>query len=897
METNSYSRIKDFILTNLKKNPGALAEGQIRNEITNTQNLIKQLTPAVFALVLPDKRELEELSEEDWARMEREFETHFNVVMEIGVLIQGDEQRARDTTWWSGKAKIAKKNYYWERYENYIKSFLPPDVAAAIDKDTDLVMDNIGNPELSQFEHKGMVVGHVQSGKTGNYSALVCKAADAGYKFIVVIAGDKNNLRNQTQKRLNESFVGIDKGVRVGVGIEDLNKELNPICLTTTERDFKKQDADKNSQGFNFENVKTPVLIVIKKNPTSLSSVYQWLKNLYKNRIPNHAMLIIDDESDYASINTKEAASPTSINKGIRNLITLFNKGSYVAYTATPYANIFIDHEASHSELGEDLFPKDFIYALEAPSNYFGARRVFLESENRHIVKLSEDDLRLLPFNHAKEFTPDVLPESFYEAIRLFVINVGIRKLRGQEREHNSMLIHVSRFTSVHKKIASAAERYFNLLKKDVSVYGSLSNGETHSTHILKLRETFEQCYFSLPTNENWEAVLNSICQIIGSIIVREVHQSTKIPLEYRDDVAANAIVIGGASLSRGFTLEGLSVSYFIRSTVFYDTLMQMGRWFGYRSGYEDLCRIYLPEQTIDYFCGIIEATDELIDSLKEMAEEKRTPSDFGLSVRQHPDSALQITARNKQKNVYEFTISMNLDGHLKETAYFSLDDGERNENLETLYKFVQHLLHNYSAGEEAGTALLWRDVDKQAVQQFVKNFKVYKTSDPFGISGRMPITFVKKYIEDKNTDWDVALYSGEGDEYPIGTAVITKQNRKFVQKSDKSGNQFFEVKQRQVSSGSAEDVTFDANERKALEKNRRKIRKAMSKPLLMLHILHAVLQTDSNSQPLGDYAAFGISFPDFGNNSNSDSVVAVKINTVAYNQYLEQMDENNNEE
>jgi hypothetical protein len=268
--------------------------------------------------------------------------------MKNGILIQGEEQQQRDTTWWSNKEKIKSENYYWERYRAYIEGFFPPEVAAAMDEDTDRVMNNIGNPKLDKFYHKGMVVGHVQAGKTGNYAGLICKAADSGYKFIVVIAGGTNNLRDQTQQRLNESFVGQDKGTQVGAGIGNAVSELLPVCLTTTERDFNKQDADKNSHSINFGNINTPILIVIKKHPSSLNNVIKWLRNQYKNKIADHAMLIIDDESDYASINYKDKDDPTVINKRIRELLTLFSKGSYVAYTATPYANIFIDHEATN---------------------------------------------------------------------------------------------------------------------------------------------------------------------------------------------------------------------------------------------------------------------------------------------------------------------------------------------------------------------------------------------------------------------------------------------------------------------------------------------------------------------------------------------------------------------
>ncbi len=261
--TNSYNRIKDFIFTNLKKKTDLMIDGYIREEISNAQNLIASVGLDNFVLFLPDKTELEPLAEADWKRMEHELEKHFNVKMKVGIVIQGEEQQRRDNTWWTSKEKIRGKNYYSNRYIGHIKDFFPDEVVAAIDSDTDVVMNNIGNPSLEAFDRRGMVVGHVQSGKTGNYAALVCKAADAAYKFIVVIAGGTNNLRNQTQKRLNESFIGIDQGVQVGAGIGNSPQERLPICLTTADRDFNKRDADRNSQGLNFDNSKTPILAVV----------------------------------------------------------------------------------------------------------------------------------------------------------------------------------------------------------------------------------------------------------------------------------------------------------------------------------------------------------------------------------------------------------------------------------------------------------------------------------------------------------------------------------------------------------------------------------------------------------------------------------------------------------
>ncbi|MEC0269712.1 Z1 domain-containing protein [Paenibacillus anseongense] len=877
MEINSYQLIKDFIYKKLLNCDGVLPQNKIQDEIHNTQDLVSKLGAEIFAQIL-SVSSITIPNTEDWKRMKRELETHFNVEMDGGVIVQGEEQQMRDNSWWTSKEKLKNENYYWNRYKESLINSLPPDVVKTLDEDTDIVMDNIEDPSIDNFSRYGMVVGHVQSGKTGNYSALVCKAADAGYKFIVVIAGGINNLRNQTQERMNEAFVGVDKGKPVGVGkLGDNRKELLPISLTTTEQDFNKQDANKNAQGLNFDNISSPIILVIKKNSSTLQNVISWLEAQYKNQISKHAMLMIDDESDYASINTKKEDDPTIINKRLRKLLSLFRKSVYVAYTATPYANIFIDHEAGTDDLGRDLFPKDFIYALKAPTNYFGARKIFLDTNKKHLIPI-EDYSKIIPLNHKRESPITSLPESLCEAIRLFILNIGIRNLRGQGNKHNSMLIHVTRFTLMHQNISNQVEIYFSKVKKDITAFSNLINSEDHSKHIENMKQTFDKIHMEIEFT--WGQVIKSISEIIKTIIIREVHTDTKIPLEYRKDRVTNAIVIGGTSLSRGFTLEGLNVSYFLRNTVFYDTLMQMGRWFGYRPDFEDLCRIYMTKEMITNFGLIIEATEDLFDNFDRMARAKMTPNDFGLSVKHHPDSGLQVTARNKLKSSKDIYFEMKLDGHLKETSWIDSDQSVRLSNLEIIKQTIHKLKPNKI--EEVNKNYLWKDVNRSTVLEFLEKFNVY-SPDPFGIKSRMPIDFIIKYVQEVDTYWDIALYSGESKRgIQIGDLTVYPEQRKAVNKGH-----YFEILNRQVSSGSSEAIGLQSDLRKELGSNRKSIREQLKKPLLMLHVLEVENQNrESIDQEL---AAFGISFP--GGVSRTNKTVKLKINSVYIQNFLDEED------
>ncbi|MFD0699470.1 Z1 domain-containing protein [Myroides pelagicus] len=275
----------------------------------------------------------------------------------------------------------------------------------------------------------------------------------------------------------------------------------------------------------------------------------------------------------------------------------------------------------------------------------------------RNVSYISENEI--IPLNHKIDFKVKVLPEKMMEAVQVFIINIAVRNLRGYRNTHNSMLIHSSRFTDVHKQIEKYVNEYvYNLIVKIVD-YGKLplDGAEIQSEEIRQLKEVYNKKFNLLEFT--WDIILKEICdysstgsgnEIKININVVGVYSKSEKELNYLDK-ATNVIVIGGASLSRGYTLEGLSVSYFLRNTIFYDTLMQMGRWFGYRSGYEDLCRIYMTEKKADEFEEILNVTEDLMFDFKLMSEKGMTPGDFGLAIEENPDSALQITAKNKLKN------------------------------------------------------------------------------------------------------------------------------------------------------------------------------------------------------------------------------------------------------
>ena len=493
---------------------------------------------------------------------------------------------------------------------------LSAQVLATLDGDTDRTLGFLENPdEEGQWDRRGMVMGHVQSGKTANYTGLVCKAADAGYKVIVIIAGIHNSLRNQTQRRIDEGFIGLDSTGRmrgaipaqnlVGVGLFDSRRQ--PNSFTTSLRDFNKATA--NSVNVPLQNLAEPVVFVIKKNLNTLQNLTEWLtaKNAQRGTSTvRYPMLLIDDEADNASINIRRDQNEISrINGQIRKLLALFDRSCYIGYTATPFANIFIDPDSVDDMLGHDLFPRDFIVSLNPPDNYFGATRVFVEDAER-VVQMVDDHADLLPLKHRIDHRVTDLPRTLKTAVRAFIVARAIRLARGQGGEHNSMLVNVSRFMNVQTQIRNEIHLLIAEIRRSVRVNAAMPPAQAlRDPEIAALRQVFRDHYEDTG-RPSWEDIQELLHESASPIPVVEVNSRSSGSLDYLDHDRAglNVIAVGGLSLSRGLTLEGLMVSYFLRNSMMYDTLLQMGRWFGYRNGYEDLWRVWMPEEAQGWYCS-----------------------------------------------------------------------------------------------------------------------------------------------------------------------------------------------------------------------------------------------------------------------------------------------------
>lgn len=631
--------------------------------------------------------ETEPYTEDQIQEVVQKLKARFVHQMKIGTFFEAEdykpwlENRQGDIEW-----------YYWERYRKHLltsKGF-PPKVVSALDETTHKILDRIEDPSKEgDWNRRGLVVGHVQSGKTANYAGLICRAADAGYQVIIVLAGLLNSLRNQTQERLDADFMGWCTRLKDYVGASKFGISRRPICFTTSIEDFNSNTA--KTIAMNLNAVKEPVVFVLKKNKSTLENLHTWLQQGNKHNLRDYSMLLIDDEADHASINTnKKDKDPTAINKAIRDLLSIFSRSSFVGYTATPFANIFIDpeneDEMKNGEIYKDLFPRDFILSLDPPDNYIGPRRLLTSDADLDCIREIDDNEDLLPIRHKKDFEPETLPNSLNRALESFVLAKAIRLLRGQTGKHYSMMINASRFTRVQKLLKGLIKDRIDQMRQAIGNYASLDAAEAlKNKEIRRLHDTWQTEYQD--AGFDWEQVQQILKKSIDPAVVITVNSDSSDVLDYSSKNYPNGrtlIAVGGLGLSRGLTLEGLLVSYFLRNSIMYDTLMQMGRWFGYRDGFADVCRIYMTGEAASWYSHIADATEELREDFRAMEKLRLTPLEFGLRVRSHPTSLI-VTARNKMRNATNVPHRIALEGRLVETIALPVDESLRKENNEQL--------------------------------------------------------------------------------------------------------------------------------------------------------------------------------------------------------------------
>lgn len=875
----------------------------------------RPLTESLLEQVLTMLSNLDSnLGETELKRIRSKLESTIGIQVSVGGVVREDAHEP-----WLLDQKGTIEWHYWDSYKRLLVSQgWSPAVVRVLDEDTDNIITECGNPSLEEgWNIRGLVMGDVQSGKTASYSGVIAKAADAGYKVIVLLTGMIEDLRKQSQERLDFGFVGRDSRDVLGkntdrpaIGAGNYRSKSANV-LTSVDSDFLTANAQVLG-GIPLKNINEPILFVIKKNVSPLKNLNEWLtaqmkiSGLAQHHVP---LLVIDDEADNASVNVKkEDEDPAKINAGIRDLLKKFSRSSYVAYTATPFANIFINPDRE-----DDLFPSNFIYSLNTPSNYIGASSIFLEEGKHHAQLRDIDDAEeIIPHAHKKELPIDDIPESLKEAVRVFLISCAIRDIREEELRHRSMLVNVSRFTDVQKRISEKVGNFLWNLQEEIRQYLSSISWKKHS-ELVELKAVFEDEYAN--SGVTWDEIRAQLNESVASIKVVTINQKSapEEKLDYsrykNTEKGRRVIAIGGLTLSRGLTLEGLSVSYFYRNSKAYDTLLQMGRWFGYRPGYDDLFRIWMNSDAQNWYAHIANAVAELRTDFRRMSADRLPPSRFGIRVKAHPDTLI-VTAQNKMRTGQEFVHSISFSGAGIETAYV-VKDQLNQQNIQLVKQFIK----------ERGTAnvqkkrYFWRGVKKQAVAQFlaamnISNLNMQFIPDETG--GRPLLRFIEENLYPALENWDICIPQGEADpvdDLTIATEAgvtgrVSCRKRQFEQVQ--KGAPYLKLNKQRVGDTSDEKVGMSdpeinaANE--AWRKEREKdtglgesvpgymYRQHRPYPLLTIHFLRpgepsektkAGAMMDPKEVGTTPIVALSISFPDFDPGSSGQYVV-YRLNKVA---------------
>lgn len=814
----------------------------------------------------------------------RRVQTLFDIRMGIGALFEAEDYRP-----WLKDRQGSITPYYWNRYRNQLKAKgFSPHVVRTLDGVTDRILDHLENPlKEGSWARKGLVVGHVQSGKTANYTGVICKASDAGYRLIIVLAGTLNALRNQTQERIDGDFMGWCTKAKQYIGAARFGNERRPVCFTTSIEDFRRNVA--NSIALGLEALNEPVVLVLKKNKTTLENVYNWLLEHNRHNLKNFPMLLIDDEADHASINTnKDDKDPTAINRAIRDLLSLFPRSSFVGYTATPFANIFIDpeneDEMANGSVYKDLFPRDFILSLDPPDNYVGPSQLFAEGSTFNCIRTVDDHEHTLPLRHKIDDIPTDLPPSLCRAIDLFIVAKTIRLLRRQDRKHHSMMVNASRFTGVQNALKGLILEYVKTRRQAIANYAGLPVEEALQNSALRaIHEGWKTEYEDV--GFDWGLIQGRLKEAVDPIEVISVNSDSVERLEYSEKnypTGRSVIAVGGFGLSRGLTLEGLLVSYFLRNSIMYDTLMQMGRWFGYRDDYGDICRIFMTADAASWYAYIAEATEELRSDFRTMETTHLTPMEFGLRVRTHP-AALIVTARNKMRAAHQVPVQIALEGRLAETSVILGTPEALAENRRLLETAVVEASRTTTPTWSEGLGWLWKDTPTSIVRAVVQG---YLNHPECMLTYREPLLeYIGWLVNEQKAKIDMLLRSNRLDEDSIGFGgfKITPVTRTVASITETR----IEFTKRRVASRGDEQAGLSPEEVARIKETcgtanipDREYRKVKGRsPLLMLFIADVGL---TKGKPDKQVPAYGMSFPgDSGARRRPAKLVEYQVNSV----------------
>lgn len=676
--------------------------------------------------------------------------------------------------------------HYWPTLRRYLLGVKnrPKDVVASLDDASDRVLRQLRPPSTAEFDVRGLVLGYVQSGKTANFAAVIAKAADAGYRLVVVLSGVDNGLRRQTQIRLSKELTGYSHNPKDAVPLPPVGKQWHKY----TSDDFN-GDFDPGRSSHAALQGSEPVLLVVKKNPVVLRRLKAWFDAAPTNAKKNLAALFIDDEADQASVDVKASiqteetydpddpdyASPAVINGLIRELLLVFSKRAYVGYTATPFANILIPHEQYDPKAGLDLYPKDFFIDLPKPLGYFGTEEFFGRFDPGTDEQV--DGIQVLRPVKVEQIAAllqnNELTESLDEAICAFILGGAARALRGQADAPCTMLVHTSHLTSRQGPLKQMVEERWRELKDEWRYSrkaGLLKRlNDLWDKDFIKTSKSVEGC----PVHE-FDELVPYIGKFMEAVEVREINTQAGEVLDYEREPMLKAIAVGGNKLSRGLTLEGLLVSYFARRSPQYDTLLQMARWYGFRSGYQDLTRIYSSGELLGWFTDLALVEHRLREDMLVYEQlPGMTPRDVGMRILRHP--AMQVTASMKQRATQITNVSESYALQLEQTFRFPVKDLSRLAQMCTNNRLLAQELV-----KKLGTPLrqkpreyapVWLNANAAHVVEFLRGFD-YDPSACGCVPGLMADWIEEQNLHGGLVNWTVVVRGRESASSKLGSVT-----------------------------------------------------------------------------------------------------------------------------
>ncbi|GAB3025335.1 Z1 domain-containing protein [Bowmanella dokdonensis] len=617
------------------------------------------------------------------------------------------------------------------------------------------VLRHIPDPQQNApFQGRGLVVGYVQSGKTANYTAVAARAADAGYRLVIVLSGIHDSLRSQTQNRLERELTGHQAGNSL---VAEYSSEWS--LLTTPTEDFRAQDEGILQLPGSF-------LAVVKKNVAILQKLDRWLESA-SNYLDEMAVLIIDDEADQASINTKgnrpldpaigdgddddENLAPSRTNALIRSILTRMKKAAYIAYTATPFANILVNPEATDRRVGIDLFPKDFVIQLPRPKGYTGTEELFgATAREREVLRIvpGEDVTALRGSRRRRKaeivlgIASDTIPDSLTNALISFCLAGGIRILRGFAGKPHTMLVHVSQKTDDQRRIAEAIREQFDLWRE----------AERQGQRLdMIFGPAWENMKAGIEAPAGDSVILEAACIVLRELMVLELNSVTGENLEYEEKPGRHIVAVGGNRLSRGLTLEGLTISYFLRTASMCDTLLQMARWYGFRRGYEDLIRIWTTDGIARWFSELALVEQSLRDSIIALSRAGRRPDQMAIRLRAHSD--LLLTARNKSGTAQ--TQQDSWSGEHPQTVLLPLSEPSKLQaNLALTDRFIAGVSPVPCKG-----GLMARDITPETITDFLRGYQIHEDIVVFR-NNLLADWIMERAIAGELIDWSVFVAS-----------------------------------------------------------------------------------------------------------------------------------------